>query len=239
VVAETSVGKNVYAAGDFVTKESPRMMKIDGAVNVRDIGGWTTVDGRVIKQGLLYRGSEIDGAVEPKYCITEKGKNDMLSVLKIRSEVDLRSKELTPDGKDALGENVEHTYYGISMYSDVLNDSANDEKIRSIFSYLADVYHYPVYMHCTYGRDRTGTVCYLLEALLGLSDSNLEKEYELTAFYDGYTNVKDFTKFVGEIEDIEGDSTKEKVENYLLSIGVTAEEIESIRNIFLEDVKST
>jgi hypothetical protein len=38
---------------------------------------------------------------------------------------------------------------------------------------------------------------------------------------------------VGEIEDIEGDSTKEKVENYLLSIGVTAEEIESIRNIFL------
>lgn len=237
VVAKTSNDKTLCACGDFVTKASPRLMKIDGAVNVRDIGGWTTIDGKVIRQGLLYRGSEIDGAVEPKYCITEKGKNDMLSVLGIRSEVDLRSRELTPDGRDVLGENIEHIYYGISMYSEVLDDHTNDEKIRSLFSYLADVDNYPVYMHCTYGRDRTGTVCYLLEALLGLSDINLEKEYELTAFYDGYTNVKEFTKFVGEVEDIEGATTQEKVENYLLSIGVTAEEIESIRNIFLEEEK--
>ena len=32
---------------------------------------------------------------------------------------------------------------------------------------------YPIYMHCTYGMDRTGTMCYLLGALLGMSEEDI------------------------------------------------------------------
>ena len=89
-------------------------------------------------------------------------------------------------------------------------------------------------MHCTYGVDRTGTVCYLLEALLGVSDEDLKREYELSAFTSSYVNSEEFASFRTRISMLEGNNTCEKVEGYLLSIGVTAEEITSIRSIFLD-----
>ena len=90
-----------------------------------------------------------------------------------------------------------------------------------------------MYLHCTYGVDRTGTVCYLLEALLGVSDADLRKDYELSAFKDSYINSEEFAVFVARVKMLDGDTTQEKVEGYLLSIGVTAEEIANIREIFL------
>ena len=39
-----------------------------------------------------------------------------------------------------------------------------------------------VYFHCAGGADRTGTLAFLIEALLGVSESDLSKDYELTTF---------------------------------------------------------
>ena len=36
-------------------------------------------------------------------------------------------------------------------------------------------------------------------------------------------------------EALEGNTVREKAENYFLSIGITIDQIESIRNVFLED----
>lgn len=222
----------VGTTGSFETEKSPRILNIDGAVNVRDIGGWNTTDGGTIKQGLLYRGSEIDGAVQPEYKVTDRGLKQMIAELGIRFDMDLRSKSENKSGIDALGKNVVHKYYGVGMYSAILD---NREQLREIFSDLANPDNYPIYLHCTYGRDRTGSVCYLLEALLGLSDIDLHKEYDLSAFTDSYVNTPEFNAFIERIGSLSGNTTQEKVEGYLLSIGVTTEEISSIREIFLED----
>jgi hypothetical protein len=88
-------------------------------------------------------------------------------------------------------------------------------------------------MHCTHGKDRTGTVCYLLEALLGVSDSDLRKDYELSVFTYSKLDFEEFAVFVDRIDRMEGARTQEKVEGYLLSVGVTADEIASIRSIYL------
>ena len=40
-----------------------------------------------------------------------------------------------------------------------------------------------VIFHCHAGRDRTGTVAYLLEGILGVSESDRLDEYELTSLY--------------------------------------------------------
>lgn len=225
-----SSGTEVGTTGEFVTEDAPRILNIDGAVNVRDIGGWETADGKKIKYGLLYRGSELDGAVESSYLLTEKGLEDMLSVLGIRYDMDLRGAH--ESDKDALGANVLHKFYGTAMYSYIF-DGAENEKIRSVFSDLADSGNYPMYMHCTYGVDRTGTVCYLLEALLGVSDADLRREYELSAFTTSYVNSEELAAFRMRISMLDGATTREKVEGYLLSIGVTEAEIASIRSIFL------
>ena len=235
VIGTLSDGTNVGAFGEFTTADTPRILSVDGIVNVRDIGGWETSNGKVIKQGVLYRGSELDGAVEAEYLLSAEGKTDMLSVLGINFEMDLRNEADTPKGKDVLGSGVPHVYYGAPMYAAVF-DSNNSETIRKIFSDLADERNYPMYLHCTYGKDRTGSICYLLEALLGLSDTQLRMEYELSAFCGGNVDPESWGGFMNEVQELEGYTTSEKVENYLLSIGVTAEEIESIRNIFLEDV---
>jgi hypothetical protein len=74
----------------------------------------------------------------------------------------------------------------------------------------------------------------LLEALLGVSENDLRKEYEISGFTSPLSNTDDFDAFVDKINTFSGDTIQEKVEGYLLSIGVTAEEIANIREIFLE-----
>jgi hypothetical protein len=228
-----SNGAFVGTNGQFTTKDTPRILNIEGAVNVRDIGGWRLEGGGKIRQGMLFRGSELDGAVEKKYCITQKGQKEMTSVLGVRYDMDLRGKESTNSTYDALGKNVVHKYYNAPMYSAALNEDQR-ETIKSIFSDLANKDNYPLYMHCTYGRDRTGTICYLLEALLGVSDKDMYKDYELSAFTDSYINTNEFVALNTLVSTLSGNTTKEKVEGYLLSIGVTPEEIASIREILIE-----
>ena len=228
-----SGGANLGTTGSFKTAVAPRLLAIDGLANVRDIGGWKTTDGKRIRYGLLYRGSELDGAVEPKYCLTDDSLTDMLSNLGIRYDLDLRPESVKTDEKYPLGAGVRHAYYGAPAYAEIFKDYGK-EPIRAIFSDLANEDHYPMYLHCTYGRDRTGTVCYLLEALLGVSEEDLVRDYELSAFSDGHLEVGLFSSFQTQLQMLEGDTLQEKVEGYLLSIGVTKEEIADIRNIFLE-----
>ena len=230
-----STGNTVGTTGSFTTVASPRILQIDGIMNVRDIGGWETSSGQRIQYGLLYRGSELDGGVEPTYLLTEAGLIDMVKNLGIRFDMDLRA--VTDNNGDALGAFAVHKNYPIGMYSDILSESSA-AYVREIFADLAHSENYPVYLHCTYGRDRTGTICYLLEALLGVSDEDLRKEYELTTFAHGSVALEDFAVFTTRISMMEGNTTQERVENYLLSIGVTADEIANIRDIFLNPEKS-
>lgn len=228
---ETSVG------GSFMTAEGPRIMNVDGVYNMRDIGGWKTASGKVIKQGLLYRGCEIDGSIEPKYTITDSGINTMLKELGIKTDMDLRAESDNIYGTDVLGAAVNHKYYGTQMYSQIFENKKSNESIRKVFSDLADKKNYPIYLHCTYGQDRTGTVCYLLEALLGVSKENMMKEYLLSGLHYGdvYGGHEPMEEFIEKLSKLPGVSMSEKVEGYLLSIGVTEDEISSIRKIFLAD----
>ncbi len=226
---------DVVAQGSFTTAPSPRILNITNVHNVRDIGGWETTDGKRVKQGLLYRGSELDGAVEPTYFLTPKGQWDMLEVLGIRYDMDLRGEAENTMGTHALGATVEHVYYGVQMYSGSFNNVNGREAIRRVFADLAKPENYPMYVHCTYGCDRTGTVMYLLEAMLGLSDEDLALEYELSSLFSGNIDRHNLKEGVAALSEYEGATTREKAESYLLSVGVTREEMASIRNIFLED----
>ena len=231
-----SDGTEATAGSSFRTVDTPRILSIDGIANVRDIGGWKTVDGKTIRQGLLYRGTELDGAVEEKYTLTDAGRHDMLAVLGIRTDMDLRSPEDNIFGSNALGSGVRHIYYGeygAPSYQDIFNPSYKS-LIAQIFTHLSDVRNYPIYLHCTYGLDRTGTVCYLLEAMLGLSEQDLQADYELSVLYSGYVGTEYLLPFVKELKKLPGDTMQQKAEGYLLSAGVTPEQIAEIRRIFLE-----
>lgn len=227
---------DTMAQGSFSTAQSPRLLTIANIVNVRDIGGWETVDGKRIKQGMLYRGSELDGAVKETYLLTAQGRQNMLDVLGIRYDMDLRGADENLSTVHALGDGVPHVYYGIMMYDFSFTNANAKQAMRRVFADLADPENYPMYLHCTYGCDRTGTVCYLLEAILGLSDKDLLLEYELSSLHSAAVDRNYLLSQFTQLNAFPGETTREKAENYLLSIGVTAEEMDSIRSILLEDI---
>lgn len=214
------------ATGQFKTADTPRILSIDGLMNVRDIGNWKTDSGKRIKQGLLIRGSEMDGAIEGDYILSNEGMTDMLEVLGIKTDMDLR--EETNSCKDALGARVNHQYYGTLPYGSSFTDYGK-ERIREVFSDLADPDNYPIYVHCTCGVDRTGTVCYLLEALLGVSRNDCLRDYGLSY----RISFAEFQAFEDKLRSYSGSTLKEQAESYLLSCGVSEYQINSIRNIFL------
>ena len=215
------------STGRFKTADTPRILSIEGLSNVRDIGNWKTDSGKRIKQGLLIRGTELDGAIYDAYHLTNKGLSDFINIYGINTDIDLRAD--TPLSMDALGSQVEHRYYDMVMYEGIFTENGK-EKIRAVFSDLANPDNYPVYLHCTYGNDRTGTVCYLLEAILGVSKGDLLREYGLSNMNISY--IKSVETGLGAYS---GNTIKEQAESYLLSCGVTEYQIESIRNIFLGD----
>ena len=231
-----SDGNVLSVNSQFVTADTPRLISTEGVWNMRDIGGVKTLDGLTLKQGMVYRGVELDGAVNQRYAVTSEGARVLTEELGIRTELDLRGEE--SNMQDALGPNVMHKVYpAVYAYSDSL-DAVCDESYRQLFSDLAKEENYPIYIHCTYGKDRTGTVVFLLQMLLGVSEETAYREWELSVLLDGDVGYEIMEDYINDLYEFEGDTLQEKVENHLLAIGVTKAEIESIREILIENYAS-
>ncbi len=232
---EISCGETVLK-GTFKTAPSYRFIYMDGVHNVRDIGGVKTESERTLKQGMIIRGSEIDGLVVNKYFLKSESIKDVSETLKIKYDFDLRDQSLF-SGKyvSRLGNNVKHDFYNAPSYGYIFNETVK-ETMKTIFSSFADENKYPMYLHCTHGADRTGCVVFILQALLGVSEEDAVKEYRLTAYeYDTFVDNNGIEIVLAGLNSYEGDTLSEKAHNYLTqTIGVTEQEIESIKKILLE-----
>lgn len=203
----------------------PRFIKIDGITNVRDCGGWKTIDGGRIKQGLLYRGSEMNSHVS----ITDEGLKTMREVLEIKSVMDLRwYKEVVKDVYKGGYVNI-----SVAPYSEWFE---KPEVTRAVFEYLSDKENYPVYFHCWGGADRTGTMAFLIGALLGQSYEDLIDDYEITSLsiWGARSRNSELCRgFLEAFNALEGESISEKAKKYLLSCGVSEKQINDFKNIML------
>ncbi len=244
--AETESGWHTSPNASFTTTDvGPRVMNIDGAHNVRDLGGYMTPEGRTV-QGRIFRGGALSPANWAAWAninLTEEGKKYMSETLKIKTEIDLRSQSEnrapgTPEDSGLTespipGATLE--YHTVNGYGYAFTEK---EAYRDVFASLSKEANYPVYIHCTGGADRTGTVSYILNALVGVSEEDLIHDYEYTSFsIYGERNSKttdyDFQGLVSGIKAFEGDTLSKKVENYLLSIGVTETQIYNLKAIML------
>ena len=224
------------------TALGPRFMSIDGIYNVRDLGGYETSFDRRTMQGMLYRGGALLPADVYDCNLTDEGKAYMSEVLGIKTEIDFRTPAEAGNYGGSPIPNAELKYVTLGGYADAFRQSGYKE----VFSMLAGVNNYPIYMHCTGGADRTGTVSFLLNALLGVSETELIQDYELTSFsVYGQRNTqrgeysKYFQEFLERLNAYMGDTLQEKTENYMLTIGVTAEEISSIKAIMFGEISVT
>ena len=236
------------AESEFQTTSlGPRVMNIDAIHNVRDLGGYETSFGKTIVQGIAYRGGSLTPPPKDIYKsnLTDKGKQYMSEVMGIKAELDFRNAEESGVDGESVIPGATLTYITVGGYSAAFT---SQEGYRKIFSYLADENNYPLYYHCTGGADRTGTVTFLLHALLGVSELECIQGYEFTSFsiysirsaHSGLWADDYFQPFLTRLKTYPGNSLQEKTENYLLSIGVTETEIYNIKAIFFgEPTKAT
>lgn len=229
-----SDGSDTSTVGQFKTADTPRILMFDGAYNVRDIGGYKTTDGRKIKQGMLYRGTELDGNLNERFTLDLESARIMREELGIRTELDLRAESQDTAG-NMIGEDCDHRYYALLVAYEKMFTDQGKKAMKKIFSDFASEEIFPGYIHCSYGTDRTGMVVFFLQAVLGVSEEDLYNEWELSTLYNGGAFYEDMEAFLKLFRDLDGKTTKEKAENYLLSTGVTEQQIESIRDILLEE----
>lgn len=219
----------------FRTAGSPRTVYIDGVTNSRDIGGWKTEDGSRIRQGIVYRTATVDK-------ITPDGIDYCRNVLKIRTELDLRKTNEGKTGVSPLGEDVKYVNISAGCYAGDLSIFSDEyrDAMRDVLKVFADKENYPILFHCSAGRDRTGSLAFILEALCLVSEDDMCREYDLSFFSangDHEPSLMHTNFFVPTIKGLwsyKGNDYREKAESYMLSLGLTADEIDSIRNNLLE-----
>lgn len=223
---------NVYT---FTPTAYVRTMDIDGVKNMRDVGGLVTTDGKTIQYGIMYRSAHFDS-------ITEKGK-EQIKRLGVKTDVDLRGESNTVS---PLGENVRRLNYNAPYYVDEADGNGIQSGLNGAESYVkefvkefkacADPDNYPIGFHCSLGRDRTGTLAAMLYAVSGVSRYDIVKEYELSWLSTAAANnvsiqIGAINKLCDFIESKDGETFKDKACNFLLSIGVTQAELNSVRDI--------
>ena len=213
-------------------EQPPRWIHVPGITNVRDMGGWHLPDGRALRQGLIYRSSEMNSHVD----ITDEGKRVLLEDLRIRTDLDLRGggEAFGPVLDPAL---VQWVHVPIAPYKNITEDTWSGG-YRKIFSVLAEPSNYPILFHCWGGADRGATVAFLLHALLGLSVSDLIRDYELTSLSiwgDRSRTSKEFQSLLQALQPFSKhpDDIHGQVRAYLQSIGVTGSEIAAIRDLLI------
>lgn len=242
VEAQNEKGENLATEkGTFTTTDlGPRVMLIPDIHNVRDVGGYKTVNGKTTKQGLIYRGGTLRPADVYSSNLTAEGANYMAKTLGVKTEIDFRGTQEAGGLTESVIPGANLVYATLSGYSDAFT---GPEGYRQTFAMLSDINNYPIYYHCTGGADRTGTVTYLLNILLGVSETECIQDYEFTTFsYYSERNSqqgvysKYFIPFRQQLETYEGDTLQEKVENFLLSIGVTKEQIANIKAIMYGEI---
>ncbi len=204
-------------AGTLMPLDQVRWIK-SATSNMRDLGGWAC-DGGTVKYGLLYRSGELSAQDE----------NLFIKELGINTECDL-----TADGVPAFPGKMRfigHTSY--AMYS-LSNAEAWRVNLRGIFEAVR--YGNPVVFHCSMGADRTGTLACVLEGLLGVSQSDLDKDYELTSFYalrarngNYQGGAADWAHLISAILALSGNTFRDKCVSFALSVGITIDEINAYR----------
>ena len=250
-----SIKSDIY---NFNVSSGAKVISIDGVDNFRDIGSYqTTFENKKIKQNMIYRSGNADG-------ITSLGKKQIKELYNIKTELDLREKSYWAN-QSYFGENINYKhvsneqggvyYVDRGLELDKTGIATGGETLKEELLTFTNSSNYPLNFHCAIGRDRTGTLAVFLLGLLGVNEADICFDYIISTI-NGNAKAKDETQLlelynniyqtIQYIKNLTGQTKfDEAVSTYLTTnftgsnenanVGLTEEEINSIKNIMLED----
>ena len=258
-------GTTLYKSNiaSFETADYIRFIDMGLVYNVRDMGGYKTSFGGRVKQGLVYRGSELT----PKAYSDNNGSHPknidaeilqlQKDVLKISVEIDHRSSSEAPNlppsplSTDEFPVEYRRDGYKVSAYTSFL--TAGNTEIQNIYKAFAEADTKHVYYHCIGGADRTGCVGFVLLGMLGVSYIDAVTDFEVTTatnyprsryFNNGsapyYSRFPEFLEAFAKASWFNSNkSFKDNCVAFLKSKGVTDATIEAIRTAMIEGYTSS
>ena len=168
-------------------------VSLPGLYNLRDIGGYRTMDRRYVRRHQVWR-------ADSPHRLDAAGQT-ALAALGIRTIIDLRTHaevartplQLAPSSGLRYRH---HPFFNtwsdllrpgepppdLIRYSELLLDRCQDA-LRGIINEIANPASGPVLIHCTAGKDRTGLVVALLLALAGVPTATIAADYAASFGY--------------------------------------------------------
>ena len=226
-------------------------MALEGRVhNVRDLGGWKTEEGLYVRQGMIYRGqglndNSVNGEVKGPNRLTVEDVAYLVGTLGIKTDLDLRAPYETADLQESpMGNSVKFILRSSMCYRTLFN-AEGKRVMAENFRVFCNPTNYPIYFHCIGGADRTGSLAYILNGLLGVSRHDLETDWEAT-FYPDLPGLRPGGEWRREHHLTDGiagygDSSmpwRRRIELYLLDCGITKDEMDAFRAIMLKTIGS-
>jgi protein-tyrosine phosphatase len=239
----------------------PRTLVFSSVYNFRDVGGYAGLDGRTVRWRRLFRADSLHRLdASDRAAFAELGVRTVVD-LRRGFEVEQHGRVPHADGlryvhamlahvdwKDvAYPGGVVHARWLADRYLNFLSDGRAG--LAASLAVLADPAAAPVVVHCMAGKDRTGVVCALTLALLGVSDADIAADYALTqrsmdsltaslrerdpAAVDGQEHMFDAPReamllFLADLRDEYGSAEK-----YARELGITDEQVAALRGHLL------
>lgn len=177
--------------------DAPLSVPLEGASNLRDLGGWRTAEGRRVRRGVVFRSASLATLTDADV--------DTVATLGLRTVCDLRGEREAATAPSRLPPGVERVLLPIepqvggSIRDLLKREIATGEDVvglmeraylaygtshlfqyRALFDVLADGARQPVLFHCTAGKDRTGFGAALLLLALGADRATILADYVAT-----------------------------------------------------------
>jgi protein-tyrosine phosphatase len=175
----------------------PHAVPLEGASNLRDLGGWPVADGRRVRRGLIYRSATLANLTETDQAL--------VAGLGIRTVCDLRGVNEAALRPSRLPPSAERVHLpiepsvGASLRDLMLREESTGEDVvsllrrayidylarflavyRGLFGLLLEPGRQAVLFHCSAGKDRTGVGAALVLTALGARRETVVADYRAT-----------------------------------------------------------
>jgi protein-tyrosine phosphatase len=242
-------------------REPLRHLRLEGTRNLRDIGGYLTVEGRRTRWRTVFRSDCLNRlAPTAQTWLLEGG---------LRTVIDLRDDTEVAEAANVFAASPRVSYRRVPLFVSPQSDGAEpptlgqvyrrilDERqcrVRAAFAELLAPGRLPALIHCVGGKDRTGLLVALLLSVAKVPRETIVEDYALSATCLGEKFVEEGRRWAakrgwaweryGHLWDCTPELMVEALdyldhryggaEQYLTGIGLSAEQLERLREAITE-----
>jgi protein-tyrosine phosphatase len=232
-----------------------RLLQLDTTYNTRDIGGYTTEDGKTTKWLKLLRSDNL-------HALTPDAQNTLLDC-GVSTIIDLRNDDEIEKAPNVFAQHPQVSYHNIPLFNNQIDYSqiplwSLEElyvitldkcrgQVLAIINAIT-VHKTPILVHCAAGKDRTGIIIALLLAIANVPLVTIAEDYAISgkniipiykeeieiAKEKGFAHI-----FDSPVETMLGTFSYLQKEyggavGYLQTIGITDEQINHIREMLVD-----